>query len=321
MGRPRKRRRDSGHIQEGGNIDGIPDQEYAADQLHLGQQDVSTVPSLGITAPTLNVPQNLDPTLGPSGDWNSVHTANSNGYELTSDVPGSNTASDGTLNDLNDVDPPGQYPDLSNAASTGYACPCLDQLHSMLQSFQLMPPTSFPTSRDPLTRATKLARAVNQCTLCPLDFPTALQTSMLLTTLLRLVVHGYATLVRDIQTQAAGERKITYRVGELSLSNAHMHTGTLDCPMGFNIELEPEEWAAMARKVLKQDIHGNSQNMDCFIGVVEEFQQRHQTWQLLQFPFSDTNAAVRSQHTQPQPQELVLQLLRHIREVAEDLEL
>lgn len=88
-------------------------------------------------------------------------------------------------------------------------------------------------------------------------------------------------------------------------------------PHGFNVELDPEEGAAMAKKVLKQDIYGNSQSVDCLIGVIEELEQRHQTLHLLQLPCSEAGASCRN--PQPQSQGLFLQLIQHIRAVVEDL--
>ncbi|KAL8904127.1 MAG: hypothetical protein Q9207_003478 [Kuettlingeria erythrocarpa] len=93
------------------------------------------------------------------------------------------------------------------------------------------------------------------------------------------------TLLTHIQERWIHGEKITYRVGDASQANAHLHTGTPECPMGFHVELESEEWAAMARKVVKQDVYGNAQNIDCLIGVVEELEQRQHIWHLLR-PFS-----------------------------------
>ncbi|KAI4101666.1 MAG: hypothetical protein LQ339_004900 [Xanthoria mediterranea] len=335
MGRPRKRRRDGHPIQDEGDVDGIDDGQPAVDQLEGGcypnPNSFHTSAALSLSTASQDIPYTsapdvpgaINPTLGSATDWDAVQHADLPPYDFDGGPIGLGTASNGQLNDMNHVGTSDQYagnrPDISNAAAPGVSCTCLTQLHYMLQSFQSMPPASFPSSRNPLTRATRLGRTINRCTLCPLDFPTALQTSMLLVTLLRLTVHGYAALVRDIQAKAAEGGKITYRVGELNLSNSHLHTGTLDCPMGFTIELDPEEWAAMARKVLRQDLYGSSQNIDCFVGVLEEMEQRHQTWQLLELPFSDTSAAVRSRHAHPQ--ELFLQLIQHCRAVVDELEL
>ncbi|KAL9600492.1 MAG: hypothetical protein Q9219_003143 [cf. Caloplaca sp. 3 TL-2023] len=167
------------------------------------------------------------------------------------------------------------------------SCSCLEELYAVLMSFQSQPPPSFPSSRGPLIEGTKLAKRIVQCPFCPRDYPSAIQNLMLLTTLLQLITYGYAQLQRHIEEQAARGCMITYRVGDTSLANAHLHTSTLDCPMGFNLELESEEWAAMARKVLKQDVYGNSQSIDCLLGAVEELEQRQHIWHLLH-PFGAT---------------------------------
>ncbi|KAL8731043.1 MAG: hypothetical protein Q9166_003694 [cf. Caloplaca sp. 2 TL-2023] len=335
MGRPRKRRRDSNSIQQAStNVNGPNDGENAADRLDDGpcpdlsngnSLSASTAPSLHTTddvvefAAGLGLPHAIDPVLGSSNGWDTAHCSDLNGYKSA----GSGIPANGGTNSRSDVGLPGQYfgivPDMQKTATYDTSCSCLNQLYSTLQYFRSLPPPSFPASRDPLIRATNLGRTVNRCTLCPLDFPTALQTSMLLTTLLRLIVHGYADLVKQIQAQAAEGHKITYRVGDYSLENAHLHTGTLDCPMGFNLELEPEEWAIMAKKVVKQDLYGNSQIHECLVSVVEELEQRHRTWHLMQLPCSelDTPAAGRSN----QPHELFLQLIRHMRVVIDALEL
>ncbi|KAL8814242.1 MAG: hypothetical protein Q9223_006521 [Gallowayella weberi] len=338
MGRPRKRRRDSDVEQPHSSLNGADDGtehatepvdlRHAANQSAASSLTASVTPSMSTantetanTTPT-NVPHTLDPTFDPSSAWSTVHCLEPHEYEFPGNLTGSDTANNSMLNGLSAVGVPEEFasipPDIHNAVPLGASCSCLDQLHSVLQSFRSLPPASFPASRGPLTKGTNLARAVIRCPLCPLDFPSALQTSMLLTTLIRLIVHGYSTLIEHIQTQAAEGQKITYRVGDFSLSNAHLHTGGLDCPMGFNVELEPAEWAAMVKKVLKQDLYGNSQNIDCLTGVIEEFEQRQQTWHVMQLPFSEPNLTGASRSNQPH--ELFLQLIRHMRSMVDALE-
>ncbi|KAL8682008.1 MAG: hypothetical protein Q9186_001884 [Xanthomendoza sp. 1 TL-2023] len=338
MGRPRKRRRGSDTEQLDVSLNGANGgQEHATDPVDVRHGSNQSAAS-NLTAPVVssvstactetadtiqsNLSHTLDPTLDPSSAWDAVHCPDPHEYDFPSNFPGSNTVPNGMLNDLNAVGIPGEYPDISpdmqNTAPLGTSCSCLDQLHSMLQCFRSLPAPSFPASRGPLIKGTNLARAVIRCQLCPLDFPSALQTSMLLTTLIRLIVHGYSTLIQHIQTQAAAGQKITYRVGDLSLANAHLHTGGLDCPMGFNVELEPAEWVTMVKKVLKQDLYGNSQNVDSLTGVMEDFEQRQQTWYVMQLPFSgpETTAASGSN----QPPELFLQLIRRMRSIVDALE-
>ncbi|KAL8798654.1 MAG: hypothetical protein Q9182_006487 [Xanthomendoza sp. 2 TL-2023] len=338
MGRPRKRRRGSDTEQPHLSLNGVSDgKEHAtqsvdlrhrADQSCPNSLTASVLPSMGTTntetaesTPT-DAPHTLDPTFGPSSAWSTVHCPEPHEYEFPGNLAGSDSANNGMLNGLSAVGVPEEYvgipPDMQNAVPLGTSCSCLDQLYSILQSFRSLPPASFPASRGPLTKGTNLARAIIRCPLCPLDFPSALQTSMLLTTLIRLIVHGYSALIEHIQSQEAEGQKISYRVGDFSLSNAHLHTGGLDCPMGFNVELEPAEWAAMVKKVLKQDLYGSSQNIDCLTGVIEEFEQRQQTWHVMQLPCSEPNLTATSPTNQPH--ELFLQLIRHMRSIVDALE-
>ncbi|KAL8868845.1 MAG: hypothetical protein Q9174_004715 [Haloplaca sp. 1 TL-2023] len=162
------------------------------------------------------------------------------------------------------------------------SCSCLKKLRAMLEDFQALPPPSFPSSRGLLIKAISLARDVVRCPCCPVDYPSALQNLMALTTLLPLVIHEYARLLRHIQDEVDRGQKITYRMGDSSPSTIHLHTGTADCPMGFNVELDPEEWASIAKKVVRQDVFGNPETSGHLMGVVEELEQRQHLWHLLQ---------------------------------------
>lgn len=186
-----------------------------------------------------------------------------------------------------------------NAPAISAPCSCLKELYAMLALFQSLPAPSFPSSRGPLLKATSLCRAVVRCPMCPQDYPSALQNLMLLTTLLPLVVHGYAKLLQHIHEQAAQGCAMMFRVGDSSQAAAHLHTGTPDCPMGFNIELDSDEWSAMARKVVKQDVYGNAQKVDCLLGVVEELEQRQHIWHVLR-PFDPHDPNVGCQYQRPE---------------------
>lgn len=265
----------------------------------------------------LNPPQILDPSL--------LAANNSELFQdPRADRDNSDLASNGVLNDTEENDPLGEGLILSqNAGVLGAPCSCLKELRSMLENFQSLPPPTFPSSRGPLIKATTLARVVVRCPFCPVDYPSALQNLMLLTTLLPLVVHSYANLLQHIEDQAARGCRITYRVGDLSPAASHLHTGTIDCPMGFNVELDSAEWAAIARKVLKQDIFGQAENSDCLNGVVDELEQRQHFWHLLQ-PFSEHGSNGSCHYQQPHDSGnngLCLQLIAQIRKAMEVLKL
>ncbi|KAL8966353.1 MAG: hypothetical protein Q9183_003410 [Haloplaca sp. 2 TL-2023] len=295
MGRPRKRRKESGQTSHLDDMEPAPPESQALDRI-VGGMNVSSANNA-----TSHTSQH---STGPDGD-----TGAGNSAEHAHPLISSNLAYDDSL--------PAQIPDsnrydriegdnphsivegplINTTGNDGYlegpdfpmmpgvfdaSCSCLKKLRSTLEDFQSLPPLSFPSSRGLLIKATALAREVVRCPCCPVDYPSALQNLMALTTLLPLVVHEYARLLRHIQDEVDRGCKITYRIGDLSPSTLHLHTGTADCPMGFNVELDPEEWASIAKRVVKQDVFGNPEDSACLMGVVEELEQRQQIWHLLQ---------------------------------------
>ncbi|KAL8875736.1 MAG: hypothetical protein Q9198_005944 [Flavoplaca austrocitrina] len=304
MGRPRKRRTHHQPIQNEENADSTEDVELIiVDQLdgafYPGPSaangfSISSAPSPSNASQdtsyiaTSDEPRAIDPALAPPSGWHSAHDADLGAYGFDDDPTTSNGLSNGALNGLN----PGEITDHYAGI-----------------------PADMRNATDPIDAAclvSVFARSLDKSNQTgSVDQP------------LYAVSSGFPNGIADFHapdyTAPAGSPWITYRVGEVDLANVHLHTGTKDCPMGFTIELDPEEWVAMARKVLKQDIYGNSQNVDCLISVLEELEQGHQAWQLVGMPFSDTDAARRSRHSNPQ--DLSFHLIQHIRAVVEELQL
>ncbi|KAL8720290.1 MAG: hypothetical protein Q9225_002828 [Loekoesia sp. 1 TL-2023] len=297
MGRPRKRARESDHsnleLRKGIISDGL----RTTDRMATAEPDIS---GSDFRSSTTQPPRTIDNDITGPSTWDHQNTmdpslGSPNGWDVTQSLdhtrhpsPGASQTNFPLHRGENLTAATEQNARSTSALQTsdfiGVSCPCLNELYSMLMSFQSLPPPSFPSSRGPLIEATNLARRVVRCPYCPQDYPSALQNLMLLTTLLPLVAYGYGQLLKHVQERAAQGCTITYRVGDPSLAAAHLHTGTADCPMGFNVDLNSEEWGAMARKVLKQDVYGNTQSIDCLVSVVEELEQRQYIWHLLQ-PF------------------------------------
>ncbi|KAL8707748.1 MAG: hypothetical protein Q9220_007268 [cf. Caloplaca sp. 1 TL-2023] len=312
MGRPRKRslerRRASGEEAETAMNDRPNIQEQTTSEDPDSITDHTDMP----TAQHYDVSGKINTTIEENNShdtWDIPRSMNSNGHLPVSTAPPMMTSIQGASQHT-----------MSSQPDFGL----LPSLYSMLISFQSLPPPSFPSSRGPLLKATDLARATVRCPLCPMTYSSALQNLMLLTTLLLLVADGYANLLKSVKEQAAEGKMITYRVGDASLSSLHLHTGSFDCPMGFNVDLTAEEWVIMAKKVLKQDLYGASQSIDCLVGVVEELEQRQHIWHLLQpFDTNCTNAGCPVQQSQDSHGHgsLCLSLVRQIRKAIEALEL
>jgi hypothetical protein len=197
----------------------------------------------------------------------------------TADMP---TAPHGIVGNLG-VDQ--QFPFLSQLSSTTTMCGCLSELYISLSSLQALSSFGFPMTLPPIRLACNTAYGVLTCQQCPKDRNTAMSNLMLLTTLLTSIVERYDRILKQIDADAqqasnAGET-VPFRMGENRPEYAHLHTGTLDCPMGFDIDLSPSEWRKLARKAIRADVlgpapHGRQSISD----IVDLFEQRQHQWHL-----------------------------------------
>lgn len=156
-------------------------------------------------------------------------------------------------------------------------CSCMPNLHMSLSSFQTLPAPSFPLTLSLLRNAMSLARSVLHCRECIKTHVSAFQNIMLLCTLLSLVVHEFARLVTSIEKRGSKEGKIPLRIEEVkSAETMHLHTGRLDCPMGYNILLDGAEWIKIAREAVRDAVHGSeSGSLEKLLG---ELVQRQNEW-------------------------------------------
>ena len=166
-----------------------------------------------------------------------------------------------------------------------FSCTCLSELYLSLSSLQALAEFSFPMALVTIRPACNVAYSVLVCQQCPEDRNSAMSNLMLLTTLLTSIVERYDRVLKqiDIDTRrasAVGET-IPFRMGDNRPDHAHLHTGTLDCPMGFDVDLSPSEWQKLARKVIRADVlgpapHGRQSVSD----MVDLFEQRQHQWHL-----------------------------------------
>ena len=176
-----------------------------------------------------------------------------------------------------------------NIGGAPTTCECLPNLYSTLASFQSLPQPSFPYSLGLLRNAVRLGHAVVRCQICPKTYNTGVQNVMLLGTLVQMISNEYPKLLKHIEQKSANEDKITFRVGEHSVSLDSRHTGTPDCPMGINIDLSGAEWQMLARKAIKQGVLGSSNSTDSLMALVDAMRERQQS--LHEHYFPDTHIA------------------------------
>ncbi len=166
----------------------------------------------------------------------------------------------------------------------GPGCACLANLYLTLSSFQSLPPPSFPLTSGNLKNATNTAREVLRCPHCPKAFSSAFQNISLLGTLLPLIIMEYAKLLHHIDERSASGESITFRMGDQNPALKHLHTGTFDCPLGFNIELSAVEWHMTARKVIRQQVLGVRAEEESLNSLIDELEQRQHAWHNTPYP-------------------------------------
>ena len=292
MGRPRKRRREGPEqsVLDAGTVSRASHALIERDPLtDMGQNN--TPVSLLDGFPAEDFGWDLsDPGPLPELDqtiWHAPLDVEQSLSDDYSDVP-VQIQDETSLLDIPEIFPttqsPFSPPTSLFAGSNVPKCACLPHVYISLSSFQTLPAPSFPLTLNTLAKATTLARSVLRCPECPKTQGSALQNLMLLSTLLALIVHEHSRLLAHIEERAARDPTITLRVAELSslATNAHLHTGTPDCPLGFNLTMSAADWRTMARKAIRQEILGIPddpavQGMSLSL-VVQEMERRQKAW-------------------------------------------
>jgi len=291
MGRPRKRQR----AQEEGNTswkDGSSESDQAGAQLdmpalmpsHSALQDpaFNHLPGEGVSNlhnGSANVPQpssffadvNDFSSLVQDDHWSFYGIqdgACASSFEAPSDHEPTGSLS------CPDKIPSEGSPEGQPAISTEIECSCLPSLYSTLSSFKTLPPPSFPFSMGVLTNATRVAQNTGRCKQCPTQYASALQNLMLLSTLLPLIAHEYGKLLAYIDGRASKGGTITFRMAERE--HVPGHTGSADCPLGFDLEVSAEEWRSMARRIIKKRVMGPDDIS--VLGVLNDLERRQRHW-------------------------------------------
>ena len=175
-------------------------------------------------------------------------------------------------------------PNGNPLAAQSSDCQCLSSLTLQLSSFQSLPPTSFPYSLALPSAATKVAWSALQCQTCPDDFVSGVQNMMLLATLLTLITNEYAKILDYIdQTADKGAADkgaaVSFRMGQTDPEMMHLHTGTLDCPMGINVDIEAEDFRRMAKGAVREKVLGGPRSGEgALVTLLDKMQRRQEYW-------------------------------------------
>ena len=182
--------------------------------------------------------------------------------------------------DMSKIDPSITLPNQPDEAP----CTCLSIMYLTLTELQTLSSFSFPAVVPPLRQAMSTASSIIHCDKCPKGTFSAIQNVQSLSALLAAIGERFHRVLFDIESEAdrlerTGEKK-PFRVGDNNPALQHLHTGTLDCPMGFNIQLEPKDWKALAKKALQTEVLGGGSNSTPFTTLLDQFEERQHRWHM-----------------------------------------
>lgn len=161
-------------------------------------------------------------------------------------------------------------------------CTCLSLTYLTLTDLQTVPTFSFPQVIIPLRKAMTTVSSLIKCPVCPLDPFSAIQNVSSIVSLFKAIVERFSKVLHEVNLEAtrltqSGQKK-PYRIGDNNPALSHLHTGTIDCPMGFNIELEPEVWKKLVKTALKTEMYGGGSNSTPLKLLLKETEERQQRW-------------------------------------------
>lgn len=141
---------------------------------------------------------------------------------------------------------------------------------------------AFPQVIIPLRKAMDTIASVVNCPVCPKEGFSSIQNVQSIVSLFKAVVERFHKVLDEIDAEAArleqSGLKKPYRIGDNSPGLRHLHTGTPDCPMGFNIDIEPRDWRKLVKTALKTEVYGGGSNQRPLMLLLKEAEARQARW-------------------------------------------
>lgn len=169
-------------------------------------------------------------------------------------------------------------PSQSNIAP----CTCLSLMYLTLTELQSVSSFSFPQVIIPLRKAMSALSDLIHCPHCPNEMFSAIQNIQSIVALFKAIVERFSKVLLEVDAEASrleqGGQKKPYRIGDNNPALFHLHTGTLDCPMGFNIDLEPKDWRRIVKTALRTEIYGGGSSQRPLMDLLKEIELRQEKW-------------------------------------------
>jgi hypothetical protein len=161
-------------------------------------------------------------------------------------------------------------------------CTCLSLSYLTLTELQSVSTFAFPQVIIPLRKAMDTVTSLIQCPVCPKEVFGAIQNLQSIVSLFKAIIERFSKVLDEVDAEAgrleqSGLKK-PYRIGDNSPGLQHLHTGTLDCPMGFSIEIESGDWKKLVKTALRTEIYGGGSNTRPLNLLLKETEVRQAKW-------------------------------------------
>jgi len=170
----------------------------------------------------------------------------------------------------------------NQTGSSPLPCACLSLTYLTLNTLHTLNDFSFPQIVPSLRTATTTLSTLIHCPTCPLDPFSATQNLQSIVSLFKALVLRFNKVLLEVDAEATrlmqNSEKKPFRVGDNSAALAHLHTGTPDCPMGFNIQLEAREWSKIVKTALRTEVWGGGSNTKPLVELLAETEERQRRW-------------------------------------------
>lgn len=267
MGRPRKRRREDDLNDEPGEGSG-------------GSNGLTSLPPPGSGNP---VAEWADPVLfdvGVSNDAPASYEPNLNSPRFNQYAAITSTGYGSSQTSGFDQATSPYTPSPATNQQSALPCSCLPNMYLATSSMTSPSPpnVSFPAALVPVRAALNTAADMLACSHCISEFESFRHNFLLVNTLLSTILSRIRRVFAELETEttrakANGEKK-KFRMGEFSPETMHLHTGTPDCPMGFDVELEAGEWRSMLYRTVKGYIYEKGDGRRTLEGLIGELEAR-----------------------------------------------
>ncbi|KAH7174363.1 uncharacterized protein B0J16DRAFT_404004 [Fusarium flagelliforme] len=169
--------------------------------------------------------------------------------------------------------------DTANSTDIGSSespsCSCLATFYLTMDDLCKNTDLVFPSGLMFLRRTLSTVSQLAHCQTCPTQYLSSMQNIQLLGTLLMSIARQYGVVLESITKESdlmsGGNQPMYIQFGPF----------VEDSASAFSFQTSPSEWAALARRAVKQEVYGSDDKEDSLWGLIHLLERRQVKWHAL----------------------------------------